>query len=262
MNLSKAFELDPRTADYLQQMASIYMRTRQYAEAQTLLDQSLSLLPQQSLGYGLRWLNSVLWTGSLQDSRTVLQRMPDAVSSGPYLPRQEIFERNFQQAIKHLEGLNIEVVQEEGIFAPKDLLLAQAYNFANQPEFARKYFQMARTFLEREAQKRPEDLAVKLSLGRAYAGLGMKEKAIQAASLDGQKDRISKDHFMGPGYLLGAAEIYAMSGEQQKAIDLLDYLLSIPSLISVPMIRLDPVWDPLRTNPRFDSMLAKYNKTP
>jgi serine/threonine protein kinase/Tfp pilus assembly protein PilF len=261
MNLSKAFELDPRSSDYLQQIASIFMRTRQYAEAQRLLDQSLSLSPQQSLGYGLKWLNTVLWTGSLQDSRAVLQGMPDVVSSGPYLPRQEIFERKFQQSIKHLEGWNIEVVQEEGIFMPKDLLLARTYTLANQPDVARKYFEMARTFLEREAQKRPADLAVKFSLGRAYAGLGMKEKAIQTASLDVEKDRISKDHFMGPGYLLDVAEIYVMTGEQQKAIELLNHLLSIPSLISVPMIRLDPVWDPLRTNPRFVSMLVKYSKT-
>jgi hypothetical protein len=49
-------------------------------------------------------------------------------------------------------------------------------------------------------------------------------------------------------------------GEYDLAIDKLDYLLSIPSYISVPSIRLDPKWDPLRRHPKFQQLLEKYSQ--
>jgi hypothetical protein len=47
-------------------------------------------------------------------------------------------------------------------------------------------------------------------------------------------------------------------GDYDAAIDELDYLLSIPSSVSVPQLQLHPMWDPLRDHPRFQALLAKY----
>ena len=46
--------------------------------------------------------------------------------------------------------------------------------------------------------------------------------------------------------------------EYDAAIDRLENLLPVPSITAVPMVRIDPVWDPLRNNPRFQGLLAKY----
>ena len=54
------------------------------------------------------------------------------------------------------------------------------------------------------------------------------------------------------------AEIYSMLGEQDAAIDHLEVLLSIPSHISVPLLKIDPQWDPLREHPRFRALVEKY----
>jgi serine/threonine-protein kinase len=62
----------------------------------------------------------------------------------------------------------------------------------------------------------------------------------------------------GPGVVIIMAEIYARVGEYEKAIDRLEYLLSVPAMISVPLIRIDPLWDPLRDHPRFQRLLEKY----
>jgi serine/threonine-protein kinase len=51
-----------------------------------------------------------------------------------------------------------------------------------------------------------------------------------------------------------------MVGEYDAAVEQLEYLLSIPSDISVPLLRIDPTWDPLRDHPRFQAMLAKYEQ--
>jgi serine/threonine-protein kinase len=54
------------------------------------------------------------------------------------------------------------------------------------------------------------------------------------------------------------ARIYTMVGEYDTAIDRLETLLSVPSPTTVPMLRMDPTWDPLREHPRFQRLLAEY----
>ncbi|HEX7516559.1 MAG TPA: hypothetical protein VF345_04660 [Chthoniobacterales bacterium] len=54
------------------------------------------------------------------------------------------------------------------------------------------------------------------------------------------------------------AEVYALVGEQEKAIDLLDGLLSRPSPVAVAILKCIPIWNPLRDNPRFIEQLKKY----
>jgi serine/threonine-protein kinase len=56
------------------------------------------------------------------------------------------------------------------------------------------------------------------------------------------------------------AHIYVLLGEYDIAINKLEYLLSIPSYISVPILHLDPRWDPLRQHPKFQRLLEKYSQ--
>ncbi len=54
------------------------------------------------------------------------------------------------------------------------------------------------------------------------------------------------------------ARIYTMVGEHDAAIDQLENLLAVPSPTAVPMLRIDPIWDPLREDPRVQALLARY----
>jgi hypothetical protein len=54
------------------------------------------------------------------------------------------------------------------------------------------------------------------------------------------------------------AEVYALAGEPDKAIDLLDGLLSRPSPVTVAILKVVPIWDPLRENSRFIELLKKH----
>ena len=70
---------------------------------------------------------------------------------------------------------------------------------------------------------------------------------------------ISNDAMDGSDQAIELAKIYSRVGEADKALNLIDELLSIPCELSVGLLRLDPVWDPLRDHPRFQALLEKYD---
>ena len=73
---------------------------------------------------------------------------------------------------------------------------------------------------------------------------------------------MNKDAMRGAERVEDLACIYTMVGEYDAAIGQLESLLAVPSITAVPMLRIDPVWDPLRDNPRFQAMLRKMNLLP
>ena len=66
---------------------------------------------------------------------------------------------------------------------------------------------------------------------------------------------MSKEAIRGFYRAKDLAQIYAMVGEHDMAIDQIKFLLSIPGELSIPLLRLDPTWDPLRNHPRFKKLL-------
>jgi hypothetical protein len=69
----------------------------------------------------------------------------------------------------------------------------------------------------------------------------------------------SKDAFEGPQITAQVAEVYAILGNNDRAIELLDGLMSRPSEVSVNTLKLSPAWDPLRKDPRFQALIDKYS---
>ena len=69
---------------------------------------------------------------------------------------------------------------------------------------------------------------------------------------------VSDDALRGTRFVTGRAVVYTLVGEHDAAIDQIEYLLSIPSLVNVGWLRVHPWWDPLRDHPRFQALLEKY----
>ncbi|MHC4696687.1 MAG: hypothetical protein ACYTFA_08100 [Planctomycetota bacterium] len=95
-------------------------------------------------------------------------------------------------------------------------------------------------------------------MGVVYAGLGRKEEAIREGILGVGLFPISKDAVLGPHPVEDPAFIYTLAGEYDAALDQIEHLLSIPSWLSVPLLRLDPRWDPLRDHPRHKELVQPY----
>ena len=100
----------------------------------------------------------------------------------------------------------------------------------------------------------PGDPGRHVQLGRVLAGLGRKEDAINEGKKAVELLPESEDAVGGPKATAALAEIYAWVGEHDEAFRLLDHLLTAPNGLTVPLLKLDPVWDPLRADPRFQKL--------
>ncbi|MFC1603812.1 hypothetical protein ACFL5F_02185 [Planctomycetota bacterium] len=116
-------------------------------------------------------------------------------------------------------------------------------------------YDSARNTLESKIQEQPEDARLHSSLGIAYAGLGHKEDAIREGKLAVDLLPVTKEAWKGLYRIEDLARIYVMVGEYDLAIEQLEYLLARPGNMSIPLLQLDPAWNPLRNHPRFKKLL-------
>jgi tetratricopeptide (TPR) repeat protein len=125
---------------------------------------------------------------------------------------------------------------------------------------ARGYSDSARRALEAQLQRHPENAWRRSGLGLAYAGLGRREDAMREARRAVELMPLSKDATDGPEVYFGLALVAVLVGDHETAIDQLELLLSVPSSVSVPWLRVAPTWDPLRSNPRFKRLLQSEGR--
>ena len=91
------------------------------------------------------------------------------------------------------------------------------------------------------------------------AWLGEKDSARVEAQRATELLPESKDAFGGPEITAGVAEVYAILGENGRTIEILDGLLNRPSSVTVEILKVNPIWDPLRNDPNFQALLTKYS---
>jgi tetratricopeptide (TPR) repeat protein len=134
---------------------------------------------------------------------------------------------------------------------------AETWRWEGRPELARPYYDSARVWWERRVAARPDDPLGFSELGVANAGLGNREAALRAGRTAVNLVPISKDGHRGPTWALYLAQIEVMVGDQDDAIEQLAEILRHPSLISRAFLRVHPVFAPLRSHPRFSSLVGR-----
>jgi Flp pilus assembly protein TadD len=139
------------------------------------------------------------------------------------------------------------------------LAKARARRASGDPRAARAYFDSAARVLAERSRARPDDPSLHASLAFAYAGLGRREDATREGRTAVELRPASKDTWYGVDMLRNLAVVYATVGEADSTVKQLRTLLSIPSGISVPWLRADPTWDPVRGDPGFQALVKKGN---
>ncbi len=142
---------------------------------------------------------------------------------------------------------------------PREFFEGAIYTFLNDKEKALSAFERARPIAEKALRESPDDASRHVTLGMILAGLGEKDAAIAEGKRAVELLPESQDAFDGPKMTVALAQIYAWTGESDQALQLLDRSLSTRNGVTVPFLRLDPIWDPLRSDPRFQALIDKHD---
>lgn len=255
----KSFKLNPRYPGPAHLLGLIYERMRKYEEAVDWFDRALSIEPDYTWSQFGKVRVYYLANGDTEKARALLETLPPHRFNDYWWILNGLLERNYQGVIDRLNSLSYDVAEGEYFNFYKHLAYAMVYQAMNNQTLMKTHAEEARLALEEALRKHPEDSRIHASLGLAYAYLGRKEEAIQEGKRAVNLYPQSKDAYGAPHYVNSLAMIYTIVGEYEEAISQLEYLMSIPSgdIVSIPVLRLDPVWDPLRQHSRFKSLLEE-----
>ena len=234
---------------------------RDYTEAENYIYRSISLQPDWETAYGSLAEIYFRRDGTTSRARNLFEQWSTITASTndpTYVKTRfltEIIDKNYQDALQYLASVQTDVLDSQFAYIPFSLWYAQAYGLLADRQLEQDNYETARQILETKISEQPDDERFHSALGIAYAGLGLKEEAIREGLIGVELLPVEKEAWRGSVRVEDLARIYTMVGEYDEALDRIEYLLSIPGELSVNILRLDPVWDPLRDNPRFQRLL-------
>src|SRR6267154_4996779 len=166
-------------------------------------------------------------------------------------------QRKFHDAVAVLKQLPDDARSDE---KPREYLEGALYTFVNDKEQAHSAFQRARSILEKAIQEGSDDASHHMTLALVLAGLGEKDAAIAEGKRAVALLPESQDALDGPKMTLALAQIYAWTGENDAAFDLLERSVITPAGVTVSSLKLNPIWDPLRSDGRFQALIEISQK--
>jgi serine/threonine-protein kinase len=263
-NLEKAAALDPKNVGILCNLGYSYMAQRNFEAADKIFDRAVAAEPQSLQAAGMKAAVAVLWTGDLSAVEKQFSSVPPGADPEGLITwlRGGILtlERKFPEALQVAQQFRSETLATATTApCPKALLEGMLYRYQGDKEKARIAFEQARVVAEKLVREAPQDSARHGQLGLVLAALGQKEEAINEGKRAVELLPESQDAFDGPQATAALAQIYAWTGEFDEAFRLLDHLLDVPNGLTVTILKLEPMWDPLRKDPRFQALIDKYS---
>jgi tetratricopeptide (TPR) repeat protein len=260
-NLEKALQLDPRNVVVLQQIANIYSYLRHFQEEASAADRVLALTPKDTEVRISRALVELELHANLhpyrEAVRAILSESPDSaeeVASEWFAVSW--YERNAADATRAAAAIPAEGAGSNAVRFPRAWYEGLAARLRGDAASAHDAFVRARAAAEHDAQERPEYGPPLCVLGMIDAVLDRKEDAIREGRRAVELLPVERDSINGSHLLMHLAMIYAATGEKDLAIEQLNVLLSQPGDGSYGDLRLNPFWDPLRGDPRFEKLVA------
>jgi tetratricopeptide (TPR) repeat protein len=256
-HLQQAERLDPRAVAVKSLLGGILVDLRRFPEAREAYDRGLALAPAR-LDQIEDKAMTFLQEGDLAGARAVLKAAPKEVEPTALVAyvanAQDLVWVLDEQQRKLLLRLTTSAFDDDrGTWV---LCLVQAYALKGDATNVHTYTEEARKAFEDQLRAVPEDAQRHVGLGLALAYLGRKEDAIREGERGVALDPISKDAVDGPYFQHQLVRIYMLVGEPEKALDQLEPLMRVPYLLTPGWLKIDPNFDPLRKNPRFQKLVV------
>jgi serine/threonine protein kinase/Flp pilus assembly protein TadD len=266
----QALALDPRNVELVAFAADTYAELRQFPAALKLYDRELDIMPDVPDVIGAK-VSIYQAQGDLQEAAKFLSAINAQTPSGIFYNkiRQLQFERNYGEAIRLLQARLAQFHYDSQLDAAGDEVnLAFMQRLAGDSAGAKVTAEQARNTLEQLFRDQPDNESFAAALSQAYAMMGEKDSALRVAERAVMLRLTVKDQLEGPGFEENLALIQTIFGENSQAISTITRLLHTPyqgwlygvAPITPALLRLDPLWDPLRGDPEFQKLCEEKQK--
>jgi TolB-like protein len=259
-DFSTAFALDPRNPNAYNLLADTYVLERRFPEAVHVYDNVLAAGEQVPIVRFRRAWCILYEAGDSAPLRDILAKFPDMEFAGGQTPVRvwmAMVDGNYAEAERILAASPLQEFQDIdfSFYFPKSWYQAMVAREKGDSVRATAAFRECREILAQRLTLKPEHARTIAVLAQVDAGLGQKELAIREAQHAIDLMPISKDIYDGALVLEGLAQVYAWSGDRDRAIELVQKLLTMPGYTNYVRLKLHPLWSPLRGDPRFEKIV-------
>lgn len=254
--IRRAQTLDPRSVSIANGLAFISLWLRHYQEAQEAADRAIALAPT-SLTALQNHVMIALARGDLPAARAIIAAAPAASTDQDALVSNltEYWELYWTLTdAQQTRVLHLSPAAFDNYRGAWGIGLAEIYHLRGDTAHARIYADSARIAFEQQLKAAPDNAETHVFLGVTLGYLGRTADAVREGERGVALDPVAKNALYGPYYLHQLMRVYLLTGQNNKALDILEQLLKMPYYLSPGWIRIDPTFAPLRGNPRFERL--------
>ena len=259
-NLERALDLDPRNQNILTDLASTYWALRRNGEATALDNRALALQPRSA------FLRAITVSSVETDANTApLRAMLNTIEAEGPASAAEVADISFQTARRErdpaaaaraLANISKDSYTNGGGPFPHAFFEGVVAKLRQDAPGAHAAFMDARAETEKIVRAQPKNHNPLSVLALIDAQLGEKENAVREARTACEMLPVSKDALEGVQLITNLATVYAIAGEKDLALEQLEIVAKLPNGPNYGQLRLDPEWDSLRGDPRFEKIVA------
>jgi len=253
--LRRALLLDPRSANTARRLAVANTFLRNYPAADSAADRALALAPDSPAMISMKVMVA-LARGDLDSARAVIRGSVQHVSPETLLSFFAYYQDLYWVLTDDQQRLVLTLPASafDNDSGGWGIARTELHHLRGDRAKAAIFADSARLAFEEQTRAVPDDGQRRVLLGLALAYLGRAGDAVREGARGVQLMPISQDGYLGPYVQLQLARIYILVGDQERAMDQVEPLLKVPFYLSPGWLRVDPTFDPLRANPRFQRL--------
>jgi tetratricopeptide (TPR) repeat protein len=267
--LKRAIQLDPFYASYIENLLGTYQLMHQYDNQIECSRQGLSLIPDSKVFNRNIFSACLDKTGDLKVALKESGMKEENIWYGIYYLSNQMEEvpqygvyyytRQYDKLIEFISKDTL-IETDQIHYHPKTYELALIYYLNGNTSLCKIYADSAIIHLKGKIKEIPDDDRFYSTLGKCYAFSGDIREAIAYGQKAVNLKPIKLDAYQGIAKEQDLMEIYILTGNYDMALDKIEYLLSVPSWLSIGDLLIDPIFDKLRSLPRFQTIVENARK--